>query len=32
MIEFTIGFILGDFLGVMIMCLCIIAKDDDNGK
>ena len=30
MIEFTIGFILGDFLGAMIMCLCILAKDDED--
>lgn len=30
MIGFIIGFILGAFLGAMIMCLCIVVKDDED--
>ena len=30
MIEFCLGFIIGVFLGAMIMCFVVVGKDDRN--
>lgn len=30
MIGFMIGFVVGAFFGITILCLCIAAKDDED--
>jgi len=31
-IAFAIGFFLGGFAGVLVMCLCFINKQQDNSR